>query len=118
MAAPHHGSRSSSTDPLVRATAPRWVVAQAGYRNRFDHPDAAVVARYRAVGADVLRTDFAGAIQWRFARDGGESVRRERIDGAAYWHNQPLDAAAPDTSRAAAAARREGIDFEVPSPRD
>jgi competence protein ComEC len=118
MAAPHHGSRSSSTDPFVRATAPRWVVAQAGYRNRFGHPDAAVVARYRAVGADVVRTDFAGATQWRFAREGGESVRRERIDGAAYWHNQPLDAAAADAARASEATRREGIDFEVPSPRD
>jgi competence protein ComEC len=118
MAAPHHGSRSSSTDPFVRATAPRWVVAQAGYRNRFGHPDAAVVARYRSVGADVARTDFAGATQWRFARDGGESVRRERIDGAAYWHNQPLDKAAADAARAGEATRREGIDFEVPSPRD
>jgi competence protein ComEC len=118
LVAPHHGSRSSSTDPFVRATAPTWVVAQAGYRNRFGHPDPAVVARYRAAGADVVRTDFAGATQWRFSRDGSEAVHRERIDGAAYWHNQPIAAVAPGAAQAGEAARREAIDFEVPSPRD
>lgn len=44
LAAPHHGSRSSSTDALLAAARPRWVAVQAGYRNRFGHPDATVIA--------------------------------------------------------------------------
>jgi competence protein ComEC len=115
---PHHGSRHSSSDPFVRAVAPTWVVAQAGYRNRFGHPDPLVVARYLAVGARPVRTDFAGATQWRFAADGSESVRQERIDGARYWHNQP--AAVPRASDADAdeTRQREAFGFEMPSPRD
>ncbi|HTT12862.1 MAG TPA: DNA internalization-related competence protein ComEC/Rec2 [Burkholderiaceae bacterium] len=116
---PHHGSRHSSSDPFVRAVAPTWVVAQAGYRNRFGHPDPIVVGRYLGVGARIVRTDFAGATQWRFAADGGESVRRERIDGARYWHNQP--ARAPGTRTGTdgdEAMPREASAFEMPSPRD
>src|SRR5262249_40572391 len=64
-AAPHHGSRSSSSEPFVRAAAPTWVVVQAGYRNRFGHPHPGVVARYAAIGAALIRTDHTGAVQWR-----------------------------------------------------
>jgi len=116
LTAPHHGSRSSSSDPFVRATAPTWVAVQAGYRNRFGHPDPVVVARYRAVGAELIRTDFAGATQWRFARDGSQFMRRQRIDGARYWHNQPGPGTPP--MEPDNASQREGGDFEVSSPRD
>jgi competence protein ComEC len=89
VSAPHHGSRNSSSDPFVSATAPRWVAVQAGYRNRFGHPDASVVARYRSVGAQIVRTDFAGATQWRFGAGRSETVHRQRLDMPRYWHNQP-----------------------------
>lgn len=87
--APHHGSRSSSSEPFVRAIAPTWIVVQAGYRNRFGHPDASVIARYKAVGSTLVRTDFAGAAQWRLHADGSALLRRQRIDVARYWHNRP-----------------------------
>jgi competence protein ComEC len=118
LTAPHHGSRNSSSEPFVRATAPTWVVAQAGYRNRFGHPDPGVVARYRAVGAQVARTDFSGAIQWRFAQDGTTTVVRQRIDAARYWHNQPgRTSAAP--SEAAPAFDDEAVQMpDVPSLRE
>ena len=90
VAAPHHGSRSSSSEPFVRAVAPTWVVAQAGYRNRFGHPHPAVVARYLASGAEFIRTDYAGATQWRCEPDGSCVVRRQRIDARRYWYNQPV----------------------------
>lgn len=119
LAAPHHGSRSSSTDPFVRAIAPTWVVAQVGYRNRFGHPDPSVVARYRGVGAQFVRTDIAGATQWRFAGDGSEFVRMQRIDAARYWHNQPgRDTWAGEAARRDAGTLREGLDFEGAAPRD
>jgi competence protein ComEC len=91
--APHHGSRHSSSDAFVQATRPRWVIVQAGYRNRFGHPDADVVERYRRVGAEVMRTDHDGAVQWRFAADGTVAVDAWRRDRARYWHNRPGAAA-------------------------
>ncbi len=89
LTAPHHGSRHSSSAALIEATRPRWVVVQAGYRNRFGHPDPAVVERYRAAGATVLRTDQSGALQWRLAADGTVRVSRWRELGARYWHHRP-----------------------------
>ncbi len=47
MAVPHHGSRSSSSALLLDTLGASSAVAQAGYRNRFRHPDAEVIARYQ-----------------------------------------------------------------------
>jgi competence protein ComEC len=87
--APHHGSRSSSSEALVRAIGADAVLVQAGYRNRFGHPDAAVVARYEAAGGRVLRTDQGGALQWRLRADGRDRLGAWREQGRRYWHNQP-----------------------------
>ena len=60
--APHHGSPSSSSLPLLQAMSPAVVVMSVGRNNRFGHPGRAVVERYRATGAAVFRTDQDGAI--------------------------------------------------------
>jgi competence protein ComEC len=65
MLAPHHGSSTSSTMPLLRAAAPALAVISAGRGNRYGHPHAVVLGRYRAIGADVLRTDRDGAVSLR-----------------------------------------------------
>lgn len=99
LAAPHHGSRSSSTDALLDATQRHWVAVQAGYRNRFGHPDASVVERYRRRGIALERTDYSGALQWRLGAAGETPVIRRRSESARYWHNRP-GAAAPGTLEA------------------
>ncbi len=58
---PHHGSRSSSSPEFVRRVAPRVALVSAGFRNRFGHPDPAVLARYRETGR-VLVTAREGAL--------------------------------------------------------
>jgi competence protein ComEC len=107
--APHHGSRSSSSEALVRAMGADTVFVQAGYRNRFGHPDAAVLARYQAAGGRVQRTDAGGALQWRLRIDGRDAFAAWRQQGRRYWHNQPAaaglaqvnDAGAGDAGRTA-----------------
>ncbi|GAB4464193.1 MAG: DNA internalization-related competence protein ComEC/Rec2 [Burkholderiaceae bacterium] len=96
--APHHGSRHSSSEAFVAAARPQWVGVQAGYRNRFGHPDPGVVERYRRIGAKVMRTDHAGAIQWRFRRDGAVQVEAWRLQHARYWHNRPAPAFQPESA--------------------
>jgi competence protein ComEC len=99
LAAPHHGSRHSSSAALVAATQPQGVLFQAGYRNRFGHPDAEVLARYAAAGAAIARSDHAGALQWRFrlgAPAPAPVVARQALQR--YWHNQPAAAAAAATA--------------------
>ena len=94
LAVPHDGSRSSSGVLLLDTLGARSAVAQAGYRNRFRHPDPEVVARYQARRIQFFRTDHAGALQWRFARDGSSTVYSTRQSGARYWNNRPGAAAA------------------------
>ncbi len=81
---PHHGSRTSSTAEFIAAVAPRWAVVPAGYRNRFGHPSAEVLERYRAAGVRVLRTDRDGAVTVIF-NNNGLSVSSERARRARYW---------------------------------
>ncbi|MGC1809652.1 MAG: ComEC/Rec2 family competence protein, partial [Candidatus Binataceae bacterium] len=59
---PHHGSATSSTAGFIAAVHPIAAVISDGYRNRFHFPAVAVVDRYEAADATVLRTDRDGAI--------------------------------------------------------
>jgi competence protein ComEC len=78
LLAPHHGSATSSTWPLVKAAAPDLVVVSAGRGNRYRHPHAAVLDRYRAVGARILRTDLDGAVT---IRTDGQVLEAETFTG-------------------------------------
>jgi competence protein ComEC len=64
LVAPHHGSATSSSWPFVRHLRARIAVFQAGRGNRYGHPHADVVARYRAVGTRTLSTGHVGAVTW------------------------------------------------------
>jgi competence protein ComEC len=70
--APHHCSSTSSTPAFVAAVRPRFAVCSLGLGNRFSFPHPGPVARWRAAGAEVLRTD-EGAI--RFLSDGARLSR-------------------------------------------
>jgi len=59
---PHHGSRTSSSSELLHAVAPSVAVASLGVRNRFGFPHESVLARYRDLGIELLRTDQCGAV--------------------------------------------------------
>lgn len=91
MAAPHHGSRHSSSAALLAAVQPSEVLVQAGYRNRFGHPDPSVLARYAQAGVAVARTDWGGALQWRMKAGERPSVTRSaaRESMRRYWFNRP-----------------------------
>ncbi len=105
---PHHGSKTSSSAAFLAAVAPRHAIVQNGYRNRFRHPADRVVARYRAAGIELLRSDRDGAITIEYARDQEPRIARSRIDDRRYWRvrlatQQPI---APSTPRRSTRPRR------------
>ncbi|GFZ98692.1 DNA internalization-related competence protein ComEC/Rec2 [Dyella caseinilytica] len=63
---PHHGSRTSSSAPFIKAIEPELAVVSAGWLNRFGHPRPEVLARYAQAGVPVLNTAREGAIQIEF----------------------------------------------------
>ncbi len=62
LIAPHHGSKTSSTDEFVAAVHPKLVIYGAGWRNHFQHPRPEVVARYDGIGAQQYITGNLGAL--------------------------------------------------------
>ncbi|HRD94716.1 MAG TPA: ComEC/Rec2 family competence protein, partial [Accumulibacter sp.] len=81
---PHHGSGSSSTPAFVATVAARDVIIPVGYRNRYQHPRADVVARY--AGSRVWRSDADGAVRIELAA--GLSLSAYRREHRRYWHGQ------------------------------
>lgn len=65
LMAPHHGSRTSSTEAFLLAVQPTEVVIQVGRRNRYGHPSPQVLARYEAMGLAVDSTPDCGAWLWQ-----------------------------------------------------
>ncbi len=88
LIAPHHGSKTSSTEEFVRRVNPALVIFTVGYRNRFSHPREEVVNRYRTIGSRSLRSDTDGAVLLRFA-NGDVSVESSRTLRRRYWQDVP-----------------------------
>jgi competence protein ComEC len=86
LVAPHHGSRTSSTEEFMRQVDPRLVIFSVGYRNRFGHPDPEVLERYRTLGSMLLRSDTDGAVLLRFAGS-GITMESSRVLRRRYWHD-------------------------------
>ncbi|MDX2166367.1 MAG: DNA internalization-related competence protein ComEC/Rec2 [Deltaproteobacteria bacterium] len=75
---PHHGSRTSSSAPWLRAVAPRLAVISAGADNRFGFPHPEVERAYARAGAEIWRTDRDGAVSVTLSADGVIAVAAAR----------------------------------------
>ncbi|MBK5002675.1 DNA internalization-related competence protein ComEC/Rec2 [Pseudomonas sp. S31] len=85
LQSPHHGSRTSSTEAFIRATAPHGVLISRGRNNGFGHPHAQVIERYRRHGLRVHDTAVEGALRLVLGSHGKvEGVGRQRR----YWRNE------------------------------
>jgi competence protein ComEC len=96
LLAPHQGSRTSSSGEFVEKVNPQIVIFPVGYRNRFGHPHPDVLARYKAIGARIYRTDRDGAITLSFDARGNMHVEPYRAAYRRYWHTPFVGERAPD----------------------
>ncbi|WP_025598729.1 ComEC/Rec2 family competence protein [Burkholderia sp. WSM2230] len=96
LVVPHHGSKTSSTEPFLDSIDPLVALFQVGYRNRFHHPSAGVLARYSARHIELGRSDADGAVrvfvdpyfatrEGPSARDAALTVERYRDTHRRYW---------------------------------
>ncbi|MEM5448082.1 ComEC/Rec2 family competence protein [Paraburkholderia guartelaensis] len=88
LVVPHHGSRSSSTEPFLDSVWPLVAIFQVGYLNRFHHPHPGVYARYAARDIVLARSDADGAARVE-ARPGALAVERFRDTQRRYWMDPP-----------------------------
>lgn len=69
LKAPHHGSRTSSSYPLIKAVNPHHVIYSTGYNNRFSFPHFEVINRFREQGAHEWNTAADGEITIKISDD-------------------------------------------------
>lgn len=65
LLAPHHGSRTSSSQAFIDAVAAQHVLITRSRHNAFGHPHPQVLERYRAAGIEVHDTALDGALHLR-----------------------------------------------------
>ena len=60
---PHHGSKSSSTEELIKSIKPKIALIGVGENNKFGHPNSEVIKRLEENGTRIYRTDLMGEIE-------------------------------------------------------
>jgi competence protein ComEC len=74
LVVPHHGSRTSSTEPFLDSVWPLVAVFQVGYANRFHHPHPDVYARYVLRHIVLTRSDTDGAVRIEAGPEASEAA--------------------------------------------
>ncbi len=69
----HHGSATATTATLLDATRPTYALVSVGAGNDYGHPAPSTLARIRATGATLFRTDRDGRIE-AVLRPGGVEI--------------------------------------------
>jgi len=69
---PHHGSKTSSTEPYVNLVDPEYAIVSVGYKNKFRHPAQSTMEQYRKLASTIYRTDIGHAVQFQ---SNGEIVK-------------------------------------------
>lgn len=90
LVVPHHGSKTSSTEPFIKAVGAKYTVFTVGYLNRFKHPKPQVVGRYLENKSTIYRSDHHGAIVLDFKQESDLQVSVWRLEDAKYWHDKYL----------------------------
>ena len=86
LLAPHHGSKTSSTEAFLDAVKPRIALFQSGYRNRFNHPAPEVAQRYADRSIARISSPQCGAATWHSAQP--SQVICQRQVNQRYWQHQ------------------------------
>lgn len=85
LIAPHHGSKTSSSEAFLDAVRPDWVLYPVGYRNRYGFPRPAIITRYQDRQVRSLESYRTGAITFLLGM-GPIKPSGYRLRELRYWH--------------------------------
>jgi competence protein ComEC len=86
--APHHGSKTSSSEELLDKLKPNLAFAQNGYKNRYGHPHSIVLSRYVERAIPFFLTPSTGAQIWHFFDFKNASTYFLRRENKRLWHRK------------------------------
>ncbi len=79
----HHGSKTSSSVPFLKAVQPLYAIASAGKKNRYRHPSQEILTRLDSMQIPVLNTAKDGSL---FITIDKKGLTLESINGfLKYW---------------------------------
>lgn len=84
LIAPHHGSKTSSSEAFIKQVSPKIVIFSAGFLNRWQMPMSNVVQRYKNNKVNIFNTADNGMIQLDI-RPNGIHVKPYRQNIFPYW---------------------------------
>jgi len=87
LIAPHHGSTTSSSDVLLHAVNPQWILIPAGHLNRYRHPAKKILQRYNKHQIPWRVSGTSGAIDFT-VNDAPLVPRLYRDRYRRYWHTR------------------------------
>ncbi len=70
LLAPHHGSKTSCTEPFLRMVQPEICVISCGHGNWFGFPHPETLQRLRDAGCRIIKIDQAGALEIQLGSNG------------------------------------------------
>ena len=85
MIVPHHGSETSSSELFLNTVSAELALLPRGYRNRFKHPRASIIKRYKKHNIKLMDTVFEGAISITFPAERPFSVESYRKQNQHFW---------------------------------
>lgn len=90
LVAPHHGSKTSSSERFIDVVSPQLVLFPAGWMNRYRHPAESVVNDLANRGIARMSTGECGSISV-YVEQSGISVETQRQSDRAIWENKETD---------------------------
>ena len=88
LVAPHHGSKTSSSQVFLDTVNPDYILIPVGFKNRYRMPHAGVMRRYKALNVPILETFKSGAISLRFGQKSSNKIPDEyRKQSQKYWNS-------------------------------
>ena len=86
MLAPHHGSKTSSTQAFLEAASPSTIIISSGYKNRFNHPHKTVIKRYKTHDINFINTSCSGQVDVKLGEQ--IDIQQYRKQHARYYLRQ------------------------------
>lgn len=89
LVAPHHGSKTSSSQLFLDAVNPEYIVIPVGYKNRYRMPHSSVMQRYSKMHIPIIETYHSGAISVSFGQKSSSKIPDEyRKQSQKYWNSR------------------------------
>lgn len=111
LKAGHHGSSTSTSDDFLEAVSPEYAVISCGEDNKYGHPHAETMNKFRQTGVTVYRTDEQGTV---IAASDGSTITWNESPSDSWITGEPTGSSSenfPETSTASGETGTSGTTY-------